>query len=220
MLKRSLFIIYVVAVGIILSVGRGYAQDESAASDKHQKKSYMIMKGGMFYPRGDLDGLDDGFNGEIAYGYRFHPNIAVELGSGYLKASGTGRAIVGGVDVKVEDEIYAIPATVAIKGTARLKKNMEIYALAGIGAYFVDFKETVSAGGRSLSMSDSSVVPGVFVGTGISYDINDKFFLGFEGKYIFTDDVELKDRLAGVGDVHANFNVEGFTGTVNIGVRF
>ena len=220
MLRRSLLIICVLVAGIALSLGCGYAQEKPNAPDGQNKKSYVVLKGGIFYPRGDLDELSTGFNGEVAYGYQFHPNAAVELGSGYLQTNGTFRQITNGVGVKVEDEVYAIPLTAAIKGIVRPGKNTELYALIGGGAYIVNGKETVSAGGRSVSMKDTTVVPGGFVGAGASYDITENIFLGLEGKYTFTGEATLKDTLAGVGDVRANFEIQGFTGTVNLGIRF
>jgi opacity protein-like surface antigen len=220
MLRRSLFIVCILVAGIALSLGCGYAQEKPDKSDGQYKTSYAVLKGGIFYPRGDLDDLSTGFNGEVAYGYKFHPNAAVELGGGYLQTNGTFRQVTNGVGVKVEDEVYAIPITAAIKGIVKPEKNTELYALIGGGAYIVSCKETVSAGGRSVSMSDTAVVPGGFVGVGASYDITENVFLGLEGKYTFTGEATLRDTLAGVGDVSANFKVQGFTGTMNLGIRF
>ncbi len=46
---------------------------------------YITVKPGIYFPRSsDLDSSDAGFNGEIAFGYRFNPNIAAEFGIGYL----------------------------------------------------------------------------------------------------------------------------------------
>ena len=54
---------------------------------------YITFKPGVYSPQSsDLD--DTGFNGEIAFGYRFNPNIAGEFGIGYFNTEGE-KTVVG-----------------------------------------------------------------------------------------------------------------------------
>ena len=219
MVKRMIFIVFMVLLAGTICSQTIYAQTAPNVSDSQLKKGYVVFKGGIFYPQGDLKDLNIGFNGEVALGYKFHPNAAVEFSGGYLQAQETFRATFAGVPVSQKMEVYAIPVTVAIKGIIKPDKNVDLYGMLGVGAYFVNGKDTISALGLSTSISDTSTVFGGFLGAGVSYDVNDTVFIGLEGKYHYTSDVTLRDTVLGV-TFSDKFRVQGFVATALLGFRF
>jgi outer membrane protein W len=194
-----------------------YAQVTPSATPDY--KSYLEVKGGVFYPEGDLSNLNLGFNGELAYGYRFSPNVAVELSSGYFGTSNTYNQSASGYPVSLRETVYAIPLTAAIKGIVPIDKQFELYGLAGGGAYFVHGTGTISVLGSSASVWDSTAVWGGFLGAGVNYNITPRVFVGLEGKYLWTSTTTLRGSIVGV-PVSENFKIQGVLGTANLGVRF
>lgn len=186
-----------------------------------QPDNYIVFKPGIFYPQGDIDELGTGFNGEIAYGRRFHPNAALEIGTGYIGTeSHTDSAVVYGYACELKKELYAVPITVAIKGIAPINKDFDVYAIGGLGAYYANAKITFSVAGiGSDSTSDSKWVLGGFAGVGANYNFAGNCFIGIEGKYLWTDEVKMSGNIAGV-PVEAKFNMEGIQGLATIGFRF
>ncbi|HVN98208.1 MAG TPA: hypothetical protein VMT62_17415, partial [Syntrophorhabdaceae bacterium] len=64
-----------------------------------------------------------------------------------------------------------------------------------------------------------SIVAGGFVGAGMTYNITKEFFLGLEGKYLWTTKASLSGSWMGI-PVDTGFRIEGLHATLNIGYRF
>ncbi|MDD5722680.1 MAG: outer membrane beta-barrel protein [Syntrophales bacterium] len=188
-----------------------------AASDG---QSYVILKGGIYEPQGDLKDLDTGFNGEIAIGRKINPSFAVEFGSGYMETSKTIRESVGVYSVSEDVKVYAIPITVAVKGIVPIAKKAELYGIAGAGVYYVHGSVTYTIPGYGrASGSDNSFVVGGFLGAGGVYNITPNWFLGLEGKYLWTGETTLRAEIAGI-PVGSDFSVEGVKASAVFGYRF
>ena len=69
------------------------------------------------------------------------------------------------------------------------------------------------------SASDDDYIFGGQILGGLNFDINEGFFLGLEGKYIFTQDAELADNTGSLRG-WAEFNLNGFIATGVLGFRF
>lgn len=188
-----------------------------------EKPNYVVVKGGMYSPTDDLDdaGFETGFNGEIAYGYRFFRSLALEAGIGYFTsdASESGfNPFLGGFSE--DDDIDVIPVTFTIKGIIPTDV-VQFYGGAGLGIYFASFDgDLVSSAGRA-SVDDNDTVFGGHVMAGLNIDITDTVFIGVESKYMFTNDAEFEIETTipvPVGDVETNLN--GVTLTGNLGFRF
>ena len=97
---------------------------------------YIAFKPGIYSPQSsDLEGSDTGFNGEIALGYRFNPNIAAEFGIGYFNTE--GEVTVAGATMGSEKfDINVFPLTFTLKGILPYKR-WEFFGLAGGGVYIV-----------------------------------------------------------------------------------
>ena len=87
-----------------------------------QSPFYIAFKPGIYSPQsGDLDGFDNGFRGEVAFGYRVNPNLAAEIGIGFLNTE--GEKTVGGETYGVREfDIYFYPITFTLKAILPYKR--------------------------------------------------------------------------------------------------
>ncbi len=185
--------------------------------------NYVNLKLGGFFPTDDLDDadFDSGFTGEIAYGRYFFPYLALEAGFGYYKTEMSAKdACYPAVGcAKEENEIIVVPLTVTVKGVYTMNKA-EFYGGLGGGVYFAEIDGNVKVSGYSdVSISDDDTVAGGHIMLGVNYNITEQFFLGVEGKSIWTADAEFKDDYLGV-PVSAKTNLNGYTITGVVGFRF
>ena len=183
---------------------------------------YIAFKPGIYSPQSsDLDGFDTGFNGEIAFGYRFNPNIAAEFGIGYFNTE--GEETVGGTYVGRDFDIDVYPITFTFKAILPYKK-WEFFGLAGGGVYITygpyndydydyDNHHYHDYYYYDYDDYDYDVRLGGYLGAGIHYNITRKIFVGVEGKYLWTDKVKLED-------LGLKFNMDGIIATAVFGIRF
>ena len=158
---------------------------------------YITLKPGVYSPQSsDLEGIGTGFNGEIAFGYRFNPNIAAEFGIGYFTTE--------------YFDINVFPLTLTLKAILPYKR-WEFFGLAGGGVYIVSAYD--------YGDSDTDAVLGGYLGGGLHYNITRRIFVGAEGKYLWTDKAKLKDEAYGI-PLEAKFKMDGIIATAVIGIRF
>ncbi len=170
-----------------------------------ERRDYIIAKGGIYSPTGGLDDLnfDTGFNGEVAWGHYFSPNIALEVGAGYLRS----------------DDVKVVPL-IATGKVIYPKGDWELFSQVGVGAYFARFKGTLTYPALgTITINDDDTVFGLTLGFGVNYDITEEFFLGIEGKYLLTSDAELGGSAAG-GSVKLEPDLNGYIVTAVFGFRF
>lgn len=188
---------------------------------------YIAAKPGIYSPQtDDLKGFDTGFNGEIAFGRQYNKNFAAEMGLGYFGTKGQDReaGMYNGFIYSAQGdyELNVVPITLTLKGIYPIDK-WEIYALGGVGLYFVsgDLKFDMRFNGYSFSdsVSDSDTIFGGHLGLGVHYNITPSFFVGAETKYLWTSDAKLKGDILTV-PMEAKFNLNGFLVTAVIGLRF
>jgi outer membrane protein W len=192
---------------------------------------YMTLKPGIYSPQsGDLEHFDTGFSGEVAFGYRYNPNFAVEMGVGYFgtentqRISGTTSGFLFSGSEK--DTIDVVPITLTFKGIVPVD-NWEFFGLGGIGAYIVsgEAKASVSVAGPGTAFSvdgrasDTETVFGAYAGLGFHYNINRTWFVGAEGKYLWTSSADLKDTVQGI-PVSGSFKLNGILANAVVGFRF
>jgi opacity protein-like surface antigen len=183
-----------------------------------QTSNYAVLKAGAYFPNsGDLNGFNTGFNGEIAYGYYFNKNIAGELALGYFQSSGKGSASGSGYTASANGDIYSVPLTAALKAIYPMDK-WEFYALGGIGAYYcnANVNGSITRGIFTFVGSDShsDVSFGGFLGAGANLNLDKNWFIGVEGKYLWT-----KPQFSFVGQ-NIDVSFDGWTLTGNVGFRF
>jgi opacity protein-like surface antigen len=169
--------------------------------------NYYALKAGAYVPTGDLEdvGLDTGFSGSFVLGRHLGPNVAAELGIGYLESEG--------------GDFRTIPVELTGKLTYPMD-TVELYVGAGGGVYFATFDGDLSLPiVGTTTFDDNDTVFGGHVVIGGTSDITPNLFFGVEGKYIFTDRVDVQGR-AGAVPVELSANLDGYIVTVSIGYRF
>jgi opacity protein-like surface antigen len=191
------------------------------------KPFYIAVKPGIYSPQtSDLDGFNTGFSGDLAFGYRYNPNFAAELSAGYFHTDSTSRVsgtILGiPVSASEKDNIDVVPVTLTLKGILPVDR-WEFFVLGGIGAYFVatETKVRLSVAGATTSdkATDNSTVFGGFAGLGFHYNITPAWFVGAEGKYLWTSKVSLDETLLG-SPVSGTFKLDGILANAVIGFKF
>lgn len=202
-MKRSATIVLLLAVIFMLSVpGTSLAE--------HKKwDGYLSFKGGMYWPIGDLEDLDfdSGFNGEVVVGMYVNPNLALEFGAGYFHT----EAEIEEIDFEEENDVWVIPVIVNIKGVLPLER-FELYGGGGFGLYFanmdVDGEDFLTG---KYEAEDDETVFGGHILAGFNIDLSRHFFLGVEGKYVFTANARFFDT---------KVDLDGLTATGVLGIRF
>ena len=160
--------------------------------------NYGTLKLGGYFPQNS----DTGFNGEIAFGHYFNPNVAMEFSVGYLKTS----CCVAGVNA----DITSYPILLSIKGVAPFSGG-ELYALAGGGLYITNLDASPS--GVDVSSDDTPF--GFHLGAGGNFSVSPNVFLGLEVKYFWA-----KPSFSWPGVTSVDVRVDGTQATANIGYRF
>jgi opacity protein-like surface antigen len=182
-----------------------------------QSPFYISFKPGIYSPQSsDLDHFDTGFNGELAFGFRFNPYIAAEFGIGYFNTEGEVTVVGPTYVIQEELDIDVVPVTFTLKAILPYKK-WEFFGLAGAGIY-------IAYGPYDYDDDDYDydyhydTVWGGYLGAGIHYHITPRIFVGVEGKYLWTDKVEW-DEVIGI-PVEGKFKMDGIIATAVIGIRF
>jgi opacity protein-like surface antigen len=193
----------------------------------HDRDFYITAKPGIYAPQtNDLDGFDTGFNGEIAFGFQPIKYFAVEVGTGYFNTEGreSFAGVIGGRNIVERDELdlHIFPVTVTAKIILPFKK-FEFFGLGGVGAYYVwgDMRAKGTIGGVPFyAESDGSdMVVGGHLGLGVHYNITPRFFVGAEGKYLWTSRAEPEEDFFD-DSLGLKFKMDGILATAVVGFRF
>ena len=181
-----------------------------------QTPFYVAIKPGVYFPQ--YSGLDTGLSGEVAFGYRFNPNLAAEFGLGFFNTK--GEVTVPGSTNAVQDfHINVYPATFTLKAILPYKK-WEFFGLGGGGVYLVFRPYNYEDYDHHHHYDyDYDVIFGGYLGAGIQYNITPRIFAGIEGKYLWTDKVKYRYGDTGA-PLEAEFRLDGITSTLLVGFRF
>jgi hypothetical protein len=184
--------------------------------------NYVIGELGFYSPADDLDkaGFDAGINFSAAYGRYIAKYLIFEAGIGYFY---TERDFLGGASIAGsytrDDSIGVSPITLSLKG-AFTAGNVEFYGGGGIGGYFMVFNSDIAASNLgSFSVDDDEVVLGAHVLAGANFNISPRFFIGVDGRYLWTDSVSIVQRVADIPITYSG-NLNGYTVNLAFGFRF
>lgn len=194
-------------------------QPIDVTSVQREKPNYVAFKGGVYTPTDDLEDFDNGFYGEISINSYFSEYFAFEIGVGYFETEYNESGTAFGYAYSGKIDIYSIPIITNLKGIVPFKYG-ELFLGAGLSAYYVygDLDGDVPSL-ISISASDDDFIFGAQLLGGLNINITDGAFIGLEGKYIFTQDAELKKNIAGI-PFEVEFNLNGYIVTGVIGFRF
>ncbi|MDH3975551.1 MAG: porin family protein [Deltaproteobacteria bacterium] len=163
--------------------------------------NYATLKIGQYSPTGDLDdlGFDSKVDLELLFGHYFNENFALEAGIGIF---GSDREEG---DLNVYFTAFALPVLTA--KAVLPKKRFEFYGGGGIGYYQAKYDYNYFA----IDIEESDTAFGYHVVAGFSYDFTPYWYLGLEGKQIWTDDFDFKV---------VKIDGDGRTLTFNVGLRW
>jgi hypothetical protein len=170
------------------------------AISAQEKKNYLAARAGLYTFTDSLDEADfkTGFDGAVLYGYYLKRNFVLEGGVGYFH---------DGVNRDFGNEISGIPITLTAKGLYHGRK-VELFAGGGVGVYFAEFHGKVKNG---FVDSATDTVFGGHIVAGGTMDLLRAFFIGLEGKYIFTDTADFTVKRS---------RLDGFIISTFLGFRF
>ena len=192
------------------------------AEEDAKKVNYAQVKVGVAQPTGDLDDADYDAGGDfsIAYGRYLNKYLVVEAGldaSGFEKDFRGANAVAG--SYKQDNTLGAFGFLVTLKGEVSAGP-MDFFAGAGGGIYAVTLTSDIESSRLGdFAADDSDGVFGAHVVAGATYNINERFFLGIEGKYRWMDDVDIRETVATL-PVEYSGDLSGYTVTLNAGFRF
>jgi opacity protein-like surface antigen len=218
-MNRFIYFLFAMAVAVYTMPSYVIAADNN----------YITLKPGIYSPQSNsLKQFGTGFNGEIAFGRRFNPNFAMEMGIGYFNTNATFRESdrISGIryPFREKDHFDVVPITLSAK-LIRPAGKWEFFAMEGIGAYIVSEETKVSGtinnwSGRA-SFKDTDTVFGFHLGLGFNYNITPKWFIGAEGKYLWVRQARLRDSTLGIPIVmDAKHRMDGILATAVMGFRF
>lgn len=212
---------YSIIVGVLaLSFVAANCAHSATTSDY---KNYGTVQLGLYEPTSDLDNgdYDTGFNGSVAYGRYLAPNLVAEAMIDYVGTS---------ADVDGENSIlgkYDQDSTISGTGLLFSLKGVmpagpvDLYGGAGIGLYLVNLSIEIDSDrlGKFEEENDTDTVFGAHLSAGANYNINERFYVGLEGRYRWTGDAKVSDRVANV-PVSYEGDLTGFSVAATFGMRF
>jgi len=149
---------------------------------------YAIVKVGGYAPQHeDLSAFGAGFDGEVAIGRRFTPNLALEAAAGWFRSTTN----VGNSALSI------IPLTATGKVILPVEQ-LELYGLAGAGVYFA----SLSASSDTGSGSASGTAFGFHLGGGAALKVTPAASVGADLRYLFANPTFSGTN--GSGKVHLN----------------
>lgn len=190
---------------VMVLIALAFAVNAQAASP-----NYISVSLGAYYPQSDdltSDGadFDAGFNGGLAFGHYFMPNLAGELGVSWFRTEDDYHYHGYYYDYSDDAEISVVPVTATLKWII-IPGRIEPYVEAGVGVYFVDADVSFYDG----HYSEDDTTFGWHIGFGMNFNIAPAMFLGFEFRYLWAS-----PELAGT-----DVDIDGITTTFNVGFRF
>jgi opacity protein-like surface antigen len=209
----------VVAVNVLSVIVAGNVM----ADDGVWRANYAQVKLGAFQPTGDLDDadFDAGPLASVAYGRYLTRYLSVETS---IEGFGTQNDDIRGTNTiagsyELENTLATSAFLVTLKGEYPVGP-VSFFGGIGGGFYVVTLDSDVDTSMiGDFSIDDDDSVFGAHVVAGANYDITDRFFIGLEGMYRWTDDVDLSETVALI-PVEYSGDLSGFSVTVNAGFRF
>ena len=213
--RKLLIVLPVVVVGILLGTPPVFA----GGTDFN---NYGLAGIGLNRPTGGMDdaGYDTGLATSITYGRVLGKNLVVEgtVDFFFTDEDFTGSTPVAGRYTR-EDRIGVSTLMVTLKGLLPAGP-LTMFAGAGVGGYYVSLDSEIET--RELDdfdVDDDDSVWGVHVVLGATWDLTRMIFLGGQGLYRWTDDVNI-DKRVGTVPVVFKGDLDGYAVTFLGGFRF
>lgn len=194
----------------------------AAWADASEYKNYAKVNLGMSDHTGDLDdaGYGAGFDVGATYGRYLGNYLAIEGGTNFFQTNQKidGSNTVAGSYTR-KDSIFVNSLLATLKGEIPVGP-VTLYGGAGVGGYFVTLYSDIETSRQGdYDKDDDDIVFGAHLVAGGHYDITPRFFVGVEGMYRWTGDVDIQDNSGSV-PVQVEGDLNGYTMTVLAGFRF
>jgi len=194
----------------------------AAWADAGNYKNYGRAGLGLNQFNGDLDdaGYDGGINLNAAYGRYLTNNMVIEgtVDYFYTDQDISGSTSIAGTYSR-EDQVGVGALLATLKGEFPLGP-VTLYAGAGIGVYYAALKSEIdTANLGSFDVEDDDSVFGFHLVTGGYYNITQRLFVGAEGLYRWTGDIDM-EKITGTVPVRLKGNLNGYAMTLSAGFRF
>jgi opacity protein-like surface antigen len=214
--RKAKLLVLFTAVNVASLCGAGTVMAEAETP----RLNYTQVKLGMYQPTGDLDDADSGATFGVVYGRYLNRYLVFEAGFDVLGSDRTER---GGNDqagaYTQDNTLVGVGGLVTLKGEYAAGP-LALFAGIGGGIYAVTLtSEIESSRLGDFDNDDSDGVFGAHVTVGATYDINERFFIGLEGRYRWTEDICIRESVASV-PVEYSGDLSGYTITFNGGFRF
>jgi outer membrane protein W len=134
----------------------------------------------------DLE-LDKGIYVGLEGYYAIYPNLYLGLEAGWAGTSNDDDGEIDGQEINVDIDVTFIPVELNLKYVFELDPNWNIGVGAGISYSFFE----IEADGIDESVDDWIFGGQVFAD--VNYKMSKEWFIGINGKYQFTDDLEFDD---------------------------
>jgi len=168
------------AAALLVPAAAARAQPVSSLSGPGPD-TYLELHAGAFLPQQeDIDALDPGYAFGGTFGARFSPNVSVEGGVGYLRATGEQS----GVNLTLSD----VPITASV----RLRfpfKVAELAAIGGVGLHVASLSSKVGTD----TVSDTSTAFGFHLGAAAAVNLSPTMLVGLDVRRTF-----VQPRFSGV----------------------
>ena len=191
-------------------------------ADDKNNLNYVRFGSGVYQPTGDLDdvGYNSGINISGVFGRYFGKHLVLEGGCSFFYSE---RDFVGSTSAAgfytEEDTVGILSVTATAKGVYPIGK-VELFGGAGIGGYFVSFDADITASNLgNVSTDDEDAVFGFHITGGGNYKITERFFLGGEVKYLWTDDVDIIKPISDI-PIRLQGDLSGYIVNITFGFRF
>ncbi len=197
------------------------------ASEAGRPGSYVSLKGGIYSPSKsfNLSNIDvettfdsntrTGVDGELAIGHFILPTLALELGLGYFRGTGS---LAGTNPPATTNQVDFDVVPVILSAKAFIPAGpVDPYGELGIGAYFTKFNVS-----ENLNTFNGSTTFGLHTGAGLNVNVTPALFVGVEGRYVWANPKfgNQKIKLNDTEYTLNGFQLNGFTTTLALGYNF
>lgn len=217
MKKKMLVLIALTAVVVTVSAG------PALSIDTEKRANYMVGSLGGYNPTGGLDdgGFESGMNTSVAYGRYLTSHLILEGMVDYFRA----KAETTGADQALgnysrDDQIGTTGLLVTLKGEYSVG-SVDLFGGAGVGFYGAFLRSEIESDnlGTLSEKDDSDSTFGAHLSLGGNYNINEVLYVGVEGRYRWTGDVEMKEINGGLPVTYSG-DLNGYSVAATFGFRF
>jgi hypothetical protein len=212
--KVPTLLVVLAALGISLTI--------PGPADAMDFENYGMAGIGLNRPTGGLDdaGFDTGLTSWVTYGRVLNKHWVVEGTAEFLFTDEdfSGSTPVAGTYTR-EDTLGVSALMITLKGRFPVGP-VWLFAGGGFGGYYVSLDSEIETSNLGdFDVDDDDSVWGVHVVFGATWDLNRRIFLGGQGLYRWTDDVNI-DKRVGTVPVQLNGDLDGYAVTFMGGFRF